>query len=99
MNRCIPQPTSGSSLLFCVYYIKLHATLIPFVSCRRTYRVSESDSRGPGGEPHLWRLNERFTFQVLWAQYINATDNVCVKAGVYHGDEALCGVLQTTVVS
>ncbi|CAL8074635.1 unnamed protein product [Orchesella dallaii] len=64
---------------------------------RRTYRTSETEK--PTGDVHLWRINCMFQVQVLWATYINATDTVCVKAGIFHGDEALCELLQTSQVS
>src|SRR5687767_4769131 len=44
---------------------------------RRTYRTSETE-KAPG-DVHLWRINCLFQVQILWATYINATDNVIFK--------------------
>lgn len=49
----------------------------------------------------LWRLDSPFKIHVLSATYVNVkeADLIYVRAGIFHGTEALCPVKQTESVS
>ncbi|CAG7732141.1 unnamed protein product [Allacma fusca] len=66
---------------------------------RRTYRTSENElPLTPQPDVHLWKLVGNVRVQILWATFINATDNICVKAAVFHGDEQISSTQETASI-
>ena len=65
-------------------------------------RTVQSSSINPGTkEEKLWHLDGLFKFYVVSATYVNVkeADMICVRAGLYHGTDALCKIKSSKEVA